>query len=111
MQLRRAAALLLALLLAAAGPARAQLDECASNPSLASCRDYTVPQAVLESDLSRLCAGAALGAQAASGWPSACSLWGECRAGRAARAACQPLALLQTACNEPGAFESEECMT
>lgn len=104
-------ALLLLLLAAAAPHAHAQLDSCAANPTTPDCKAYTVPQAVLETDLSRLCASTALGGATTSGWPSACALWGECREERAAGAACHPLALLQTACNEPGAFESEQCLT
>ena len=100
-----------ALLAAAAAAAGAQQDGCATNPSLDGCKDYVVPQAVLETDLGRLCAGSALGNASYSGWPSACSLWHQCQAGQAARASCRPLALLQTACNEPGAFESDICMT
>lgn len=100
-----------ALLAAAATLAGAQLDGCTANPSQDACKDYVVAEAVLETDLSRLCASSALGGATYSGWPSACTLWHECQAGRAAPASCHPLALLQTACNEPGAIESEICMT
>lgn len=90
----------LALLAALALPARSQLDDCMANSHLERCRDYTVPQAVLERDLSQVCAASALGGQTYTGWPSACSLWHECTAGRGTADACQPLALLQTACND-----------
>lgn len=113
---RRAAAapsflLAAAVLAAAAALAGAQLDSCASNPSQDICNDYVVPQAALETDLTRLCSGSALGGANYSGWPSACTLWHECQTGRAAADSCQPLALLQTACNEPGAIETDMCMT
>lgn len=103
--------LLAAALLAAVAGAGAQPNGCAANPSQDACRDYVVPQAALETDLSRVCANSALGGATYSGWPSACTLWHECQAGRAAPASCQPLALLQTACNEPGGMDTEICMT
>ena len=96
--LRIAAAL---VLLAALTPlAAAQADDCRTNPTVEACRNYTVPTAVLEHDLSELCASSALGGATYTGWPSACSLWHECQAGRGVADACQPLALLQTACND-----------
>lgn len=101
--------LLLALLAAAAlaAPGSAQ-NECELNPTLESCRGYSVADEVLQRDVGRICAGAQLGGATYSGWPWACSLWHECQQGRAAAASCGPLALLQTACNETP--ELEACM-
>lgn len=89
----------LALLGAAvAAAAAAPGPECEANPTLEACKDYVVPDAQLEAELYQLCAGSALGGQTYTGWPSGCSLWQECREGRADAAACQPMVLLQTAC-------------
>ena len=101
--------LLVALLLAAAAASVGAQDECSMNPTLDSCKDYTVADAVLQRDLSLLCSGSTLGGAIYTGWPAACSLWHECQQGRGAPASCQPLTLLQTACNETP--EAEGCMT
>lgn len=102
---------LLTMLASAAALASAQLESCTSNPSQNICKEYVAPQAALEADLGRLCNGSTLGGAKYSGWPSACTLWHECQAGQAAIDSCQPLSLLQTACNEQGATESDVCMT
>lgn len=93
------AAVLLAVLVAAAG-AQAQGEECLANPTVAGCENYTVHEAVLQHDLARLCASAALGDRTWSGWPAACTLWHECQSGRGSGAACSPMRLMQTACGE-----------
>lgn len=75
-------------------------------PSPATAEHATPPCASLPL---QLCEATALGGNRYSGWPSACTLWHECQAGLAAAASCQPLALLQTACNEPGSFDTAAC--
>jgi hypothetical protein len=100
-------ALLVALLLVAASVG-AQ-DECSMTPTQDSCKNYTVADAVLQRDLSLLCSGSTLGGATYTGWPAACSLWHECQQGRGPPASCQPLTLLQTACNETP--EAEGCVT
>jgi hypothetical protein len=88
--------------------ARAQ-SSCESNPTVEACRTYAVPDAVLQRDLASLCGAPQLGSATYTGWPAACTLWHECQQGRAAATACQPLSLLQTACNETP--EAQQCMT
>ena len=101
--------LLLVMLASACGVARAQQSspDCESNPTVAGCQTYSVDDAVLQRDLESLCSSSQLGA-AASGWPAACSLWAECAQGRSVGAGCQPLTLIQTACNEEP--QQAECM-
>ncbi|KAL4855658.1 DNA topoisomerase 6 subunit A [Chlorella vulgaris] len=93
---------------AVAVPVTAQM-ECETNPTAEACASYTMEDAVLQRDLARMCAGSTLGGAAYTGWPAACTLWYECQQGRAPAASCQPLSLLQTACNESPQLEA--CMT
>jgi hypothetical protein len=93
---------------AASVPVTAQM-ECETNPTDEACASYTMEDAVLQRDLARMCAGSTLGGAAYTGWPAACTLWYECQQGRAPAASCQPLSLLQTACNESPQLEA--CMT
>ncbi|KAL4421473.1 hypothetical protein ABPG75_010764 [Micractinium tetrahymenae] len=97
-----AAQWMLALVVVAAAVAsvRAQGEECLANPTVAGCESYTVHEAVLQRDLSRLCASAALGSRTWAGWPSACTLFHECQTGGGAGPACSPMRLMQTACRE-----------
>lgn len=88
------------LLLAAIAPCARGQEGCLTNPTLPECEGYTIHEAVLQSDLAKLCSSSALGGRSYSGWPAACTLWNECRQGRGSGPACRPLALLQTACNE-----------
>jgi hypothetical protein len=89
-------ALVALLACAAAAPGAAQPD-CFADPSQAACAGFTVDAAALNAELDQACASAG---SAPSGWPSACTLLAECRAGRAAAAYCAPLRLARTACQE-----------
>lgn len=107
-QLPRLLPRLLLLLVAVAAPLASAQTACEMNPTVAACESYTVAEAVLQRDLASLCGSSQLGGATYSGWPAACTLWHECQQGRAAPASCQPLALLQTACNESPMLEA--CM-
>lgn len=95
--------LLLVTCLAGGAPAAsASSSPCWSDPTPSSCASFTVENLTLVPDLNAICAQP-LASNASNGWPAACTLWAQCKAGATgpgAVAYCSPLVLIQSACNE-----------
>jgi hypothetical protein len=95
--LRSTAAII--ILLASSAALAAPLD-CCTEPSALECESFRAGDADLTADLEAICKPVVLNS-VVTGWPSACALHHECKAGRTEGAEeCLLLRLLLTACGE-----------
>ena len=72
--------------------------DCLKDPSAPECASYTFSDETLNATLEEICVHSSLGEN--YGWPSACTLFSECKKGRGLDAFCRPLGLVIAACED-----------